>query len=162
MHEHLADQPLVTVSDAYRAVLILADGTEANRSFAERQARLTERGIIRSAWNLEADDYIDRGSVAFMIAKVAGVTGGINRVMLGSWGLGDRRYALRELQYRGLIAGGTDYAYLSGGEMLGILHRADAHLAETGSHDTPPLALPLARDPSTFASPPASQPAAKP
>jgi hypothetical protein len=73
--------------------------------------------------------------------------------MLGSWGLGDRRYALRELKFRRIIESGADYTPISGGELVGILHRADSYMALSGVHDAEPVAVPDANDPSTFKTP---------
>ena len=47
LHEHLQQVPMVTVAEAYRAMLVLADGEDAYPDFAARQAALFERGVAR-------------------------------------------------------------------------------------------------------------------
>ena len=153
LHDHLVNQALVTVDEAYKVGLILADGEDTTGGFAERETKLAERSIIRPAWNLAPDQYVDMGTVAYMVCQICEVTGGVNRVLLGSWGLGDRRYALRELKFRKIIQGGSDYSLVSGGELLGILHRADTYMEQAGVQDAAPVPVPDAEDPSTFKQP---------
>ena len=115
----LADQALVTVDQCYRAMVILADGEDAFGSFDERRASLEGRGIARAAWGLKPGGDIDKGSVAFMVCRILQVKGGLNRILFGSWGLGDRRFAYRELVYRNLIrVPGVDYQPITGGELV--------------------------------------------
>ena len=156
MHDYIAKQPLVTVDEACKAILILADGEDKAQNFDERRAKLAERGILRESWGLAGDDYIDKGTLAYMVAQVCQMTGGVNRMILGSWGLGDRRYALRELRFRKVITSGVDYAFLTGGELMGILHRADEYMQNAGVYDAGDTALPDVDDPNTFAAPPAA------
>ena len=50
----------------------------------------------------------------------------------GGMGIGDRRYAVRELVYRRMLSEGADYRYLSGAEMVSLMAKADAYMAERG------------------------------
>ena len=131
---YLADRPMVSVDEAYRAVLILADGQDDAQSFAERQDKLVARGVVRTAWGLKPSQAIDKGAVAYMVMRTCQVRGGLNCRAFGSWGLGDRRYAFRELMYQELLPGdaGTDYQVISGGEFVGLLHKADEHMQKAG------------------------------
>jgi len=138
---YLADEPLVSTAEACRAVLILADGKDTCASFEERRNKLIERGIYRPEWRLEPDQCVDKGTVAYMVAKVCGFVGGLNRILFGSWGLGDRRYAYRELVDRGLVQGGVDYQLITGGELAALLAKADAVMAERGLYPAPPADL---------------------
>jgi hypothetical protein len=140
----LADRPLVTVDEAYRAMVILAEGQDPNQNFEQRKAWLEQRGIARPAWNLKPDDYVDNGSVAFMVCRILKVKGGLSRIILGSWGPGDRRYAYRELVYRGLIpTASTDYAPMTGGELVNLLGLADERMAQGGIYESEPVELKL-------------------
>ncbi len=128
LHDYLARRPTVTVDEAYRAMLILADGHDPSSSFDERRAALEQRGISRAAWKLEADQPIDKGSVAYMVCQILKVRGGLNRVIFGSWGPGDRRYALRELVYRRMMADSPAYRYIAGPELASLLRSADDYM----------------------------------
>lgn len=132
LHQHLQEVPMVTVAEAYRAMLYLADGEEKYDGFEARETALFERGIARPEWKLEAAACIDRGSVAYMVCKVCRIRGGVNYTLFGGLGIGDRRYAVRELIYRRMLDEGADYRYLSGAEMVSLMAKADQYMAEYG------------------------------
>ena len=141
---YLADQPLVTVDEGYRAAIILAEGEDKSTTFDERRAWLQERDIARPAWHLEPDEYIDNGSMSFMVCQILKIKGGIDRLIFGSWGLGDRRYAYRELVYRDLIVTpSADYAPMTGGELVNLLGLADEYMADRGIYEAKPVELQL-------------------
>lgn len=135
LHTHLPAKSVVTVGEAYRTILILADGEDAYDDFASRKQALLSRGIVREAWNLERDQCVDRGTIAYMVYRVLEMRGGVNMVALASWGLGDRRYALRELTYRGLMRQSPPYQYITGGELVFLIRKADEYMAEHGMYD---------------------------
>jgi hypothetical protein len=138
----LADQALVTVDQSYRAMLILADGEDPFGSFEARRASLEGRDIARAAWGLKPNCNIDKGSVAFMVCRILQIKGGLNRILFGSWGLGDRRYAYRELVYRNLIrVPGVDYQPITGGELVALLGVADEYMSDTGVYEQEPVEL---------------------
>ena len=133
---YLAEVSLVTVDEAYRAMLILSDGQDGSKDFEERKTKLESRGIARPAWKLQPENVIDAGSVAYMICKICQIKGGVNMHLLGSWGLGDRRYALRELVYREMIDDSVDYQFMTGAELYGMLREADELMAQKGLYET--------------------------
>lgn len=128
-HDHLPEQAMVTTAEAYRAVLLLADGEERFHGYASREQELKSRGYVRDAWGLHRDAAIDRGSVAFMVCKAIELRGGVNMRTLGELGVGDRRYAVRELAYRDMMPPGASYRYMTGGELLDLLLEADRYMA---------------------------------
>ena len=138
---YLADVPVVTVDEAYRAMLILADGEDTTKSFEEREAKLIERGVARRAWGLKRENVIDHGSVAAMVAKVLRLKGGVNRLIFGSMGLGDRRYATRELIYRDMLPEGPDYTAMRGGVMVALVSKADTYMQEHGIYESEKIEL---------------------
>jgi hypothetical protein len=124
----------VTVDEACRAVLILADGEDTAKTAEKRMAVLEERGIVRPAWKLRPDDCIDKGSVAYMVCRVLRIQGGVNMLVFGSWGPGDRRYALRELVYRQMMADSPAYRYIAGAELASLLREADSYMQERNAY----------------------------
>ena len=138
-HDHLVQQAMVTVGEAYRAVLILADGEDQYTDFAAREQALRERGMIRDAWGLQREACIDRGSVAYMVCRTLEIRGGVNMFLFGRHGLGDRRYANRELVYREMVPEGAAYRYVTGGELMDLLIEADRYMARHGMYDEEPL-----------------------
>lgn len=133
---YLAELNLVTVDEAYRAMAILADGEDGSKDFEERKQKLESRGIARSAWNLQPENVIDSGSVAYMICRICKIRGGVNATLFGSWGMGDRRYALRELIYREMIDESVDYQYMTGAALYGLMSKADDLMAKRGLYES--------------------------
>lgn len=128
--------PLVTVGEAYRAMLILADGKDGRDSFAARKQELENRDIVRAAWGLQPDHVIDTASVSYMVCKICEMPGGINQVLFGSWGLGDRRSAMRELMFRGMIDDSIEYEYVTGSALFALMRNADAYMKEKGLYES--------------------------
>ncbi|MFQ5491260.1 MAG: hypothetical protein ACE5GE_11105 [Phycisphaerae bacterium] len=129
---YLSPLPAVTVEEACRAIILIADGKENLQTFEARYQELLDRGVIRSAWNLEADHLLDKATLAYMAVKVCHVEPGFNSLLLGSWGLGDRHYALQDAVAAGLMLYDADFKAVRGGELVGVLARMDDLMAKKG------------------------------
>jgi hypothetical protein len=138
---YLAEVPVVTTDEAYRAMLVLADGADASKSFEQRRDTLVSRGIVNPDWNLQPQNVIDRGAAAAMVCKLCKLWGGVNRLTFGALGLGDRRYAVRELVYRDMMAFGPDYSGITGGEMVALVTKADEYMAKQKIYETTEIEL---------------------
>ncbi|HOW73939.1 MAG TPA: hypothetical protein PKY77_25325 [Phycisphaerae bacterium] len=139
LHEQLQKEPMVTVAEAYRAMVILADGDDAYKSFEERRASLENRGIARAEWNLRREACIDKGSVAYMVCQIIQAPGGANLNLLGRAAhIGDRRYALRELAFLDLLPQTAPYRYITGGELVDLTAKADRYMAAHGRYASEP------------------------
>lgn len=132
---YLAEVDVVTVDEAYRAMLVLADGEDVCKTFEERKQKLESRGIARPQWKLQPEDVVDAGSVAYMICRVCKIRGGVCHNLFGRPGLGDRRYALRELIYREMLDDTADYQYMTGAAMVGLMAKADAVMEKQGLYE---------------------------
>lgn len=123
--EYIAEMPFVSAEAAYRAVHVLNTGTVFDGDFPALSARLAELKIIDGRWRLNPNDLVNRSEVGYMICRAAGVNTGLNWRLTG---LG--RYAWRELNYRGIVRGQIgEYGYVSGGQFLGILSRAEEYMS---------------------------------
>ncbi len=136
----LADQPLVSTAEAYRAMLIAATGTDPGSDFSKNEQEVFRRDIARREWKLQTDRAIDKATTAFMAAQVAKLRGGIN---LNLWGralhVSDRRYAYREVIYEGVPwDNGTPYMVLTGGEFIALLTWADEQRDKAVAPPLPP------------------------
>lgn len=138
---YLAGVPFVTVGEAYRAMLILADGEDTCKTHEERAAKLESRGIARAAWKLNPDDVVDAGSVSYMVVKICQIHGGVNSHLFASWGLGDRRYAMRELVYRKMLDDSADYQAMGGDRLVGLMARAGDLMEKKGLYDSAKIDL---------------------
>lgn len=133
---YLAEIDLVTTDEAYRAMLILADGEDPSDGFEQRRQTLESRGIAKAAWDLHPDNVIDAGSVAYMVCRICRISGGVDMHLLGSVGLGDRRYALKELIYREMITDAVDYQYVTGAALYALMRKADALMEKQGLYES--------------------------
>jgi len=135
LHDHLQKQSMVTVAEAYRAMLMLADGEDKFADFDARRSALESRGIARPEWGLRREACIDRGSVAYMVCQVIKLCGGINFNLFGRLtGAGDRRYAVRELAYVEIMEPSAPYRYITGGELVDVVAKADRYMADHGMY----------------------------
>ncbi|TWT41209.1 hypothetical protein RAS1_39030 [Phycisphaerae bacterium RAS1] len=124
--EYIGEMPFVSAEAAYRAVYVLHTGEVFNGDFAALGGKLAELKIIDGGWRLNADDVVNRSEVGYMVCRAAGVNSGLNWRLTG---LG--RYAWRELNYRGIVRGQIgEYGYVSGGQFLGILSRAEEYMTK--------------------------------
>lgn len=139
---YMAGQPAVTNDEACRAVLVLVDGTETPGTFDTRRQALESRGIVRAEWGLQANDAVDRGTLAYMIFKGCGVRHGMNTWLSQGSGLGDRRYALRRCTQEDIMPYGLPYQIPTGGEVVRALARADDYLAKKGAYEDKVISSP--------------------
>jgi hypothetical protein len=138
LHDHLQREPVVTVAEACRAMVILADGEDRFESYAAREEYLLSRKILRPEWRLQRDEAIDRGSVAYMVVQILRIQGGVNLNVMGRLaGLGDRRYAVRELVYHEIMEDLPPYRFISGAELVDAVGKADAYMAKNGLYTEP-------------------------
>lgn len=134
---YLVTVPVVTVEEGCRAVMIAADGEDSFSDHGERYAAMEQRGLVRAAWKLEGQQVLDTGTLAFMLSKVCSLPPSVNSVLLGSWGLGDRRYALKQAVRYNLIRYAPPYKSVTGGEMVAALASADEYMARHGVYELP-------------------------
>jgi hypothetical protein len=133
LHEHLQAESVVTVGEAYRAAIMLGEGEDRYNSFAAREEYLLSKKIIRPEWKLQRDKAIDRGSVAYMVMQILKLRSGVNANVYGRMlGFADRRYAVRELVYIGIMQDKPPYQFVSGAELVDVIGNADAYMAENG------------------------------
>ena len=124
--DEISSRASVTEAEALRGVLLLL-GREEQTTFSEAVTFLTERGVASPAWGFQADRPVTRSKIAYMIYQACDVPGGLTLTLTGP----SRRYCLRELQYRGLMAPGLADNPVTGMEYVAILARAD-ELRQTG------------------------------
>ena len=122
----ISSQPTVTEAKAFEGILLML-GRNDKVTFGEAIKQLTGLKILPAEWGYQADRPITRGKVAYMICQACDIKGGVTLALTGP----SRRYCLRELQYRGMMASGPPYNSVTGMEYVAILTRAD-ELRQTG------------------------------
>jgi hypothetical protein len=120
-----------TYGDACRAVLSLLKDEHTDADFAAVSGDLSGRGIVSADWNLQEKSLLTKGTLAYMLCQALELKGGLTTRLFGM----SRRYALRECQHRGLLAGGVTDEYVSGREMIDAVTNATVH-KEQGNADS--------------------------
>ncbi len=119
----LADMRCTTFEDGCRAIMMLEAGEIPEDTFVEIARELTEKGIIKEKWQTEPARLLDKGRIAYMVCKALGIKGGLTMRIFGVSG----RYGLRALTDLKIMVKGADAKYVSGGELLGIVYRAQEY-----------------------------------
>jgi hypothetical protein len=135
----LARRGIATVEDAYRQFLSLAanqeriklDAKVRDMSFEDVVLKLNELCIIDSRWSYRPGDCLRRDLLAYMCTTYLGCKPGLFTGLCGV----TRRYAHREMLYRGVLARGSPNSYVSGAELLAVVSRV-AQLTETRPEPT--------------------------
>lgn len=130
---YLETVPVVTFAEGCRATLITADGSDNYKTHDARYAELKRRGMVRDAWRLDPDDVLDLGTACYMAAQTCDLNPSACSTLLGSWGLGDRRYALRKAVAAGLVGYAPYYKPVTGGAMVWTMGRMDDYLQKRGA-----------------------------
>lgn len=136
---YLASVPLVTYEEGCRALVILMEGKDRFSSHEEREAFLRSAGVVRESWKLSPEKTLDTGTLAFMLAAACDVPPTVDTILLGSWGLGDRRYALRQMVDEGLLSPAPDYKPVAGGDLVMALAHAEDYMARSGKTAPEPV-----------------------
>jgi hypothetical protein len=134
----LGYKDVASAADAARAVAILAsEGAQNSPDFEANKAYLMQRGILPDGWlnKAAADASIDKGHLASLICRALGIKGGLWMRLFGP----QPRLALRECAYLGLMMTGCDYRHVSGGELVGVIDRADRLRAAQAGKPAPKL-----------------------
>lgn len=139
--DYISDQPFVTAEAGYRAVYVLWKGQPYAGEYSGLQSELVNGDIAAGAWNHDPADYLDRGSVGYLVCRACEIRSGLNWMLTG---LG--RYAWKELQYRRIAQSGGEMGLVTGGEFLGVLIKAEEY---TRRRESSPMGSPaeLGRDP---------------
>jgi hypothetical protein len=115
----LARKTWATNDDAISMIIMLVEGQDNYNSYQDRLNTLEAKGIVGKGWNLLPDKPVTKGAIAFMVCRATHIKGGVMMHLIPS-----RRYAYRELVYRGMMVRGGEFEPLTGPELVGIIGRA--------------------------------------
>ena len=115
----LSNKDFCSNNDALSMIILMTDGRDNSADFAERVKTLADKDIVCTSWNLQADQAVTKGTLAYMVCKSLGVKGGLMMQLIPS-----RRYAYKEAVHRELMDRGSENEPLTGPEVVGILGRA--------------------------------------
>jgi len=128
----LGYKDVALAADVARALVVFtSEGAESGADFEAARAYLRTKGVLPDGWldKARAEDPIDKGHLATLVCRTLGIKGGLMMRLLGPV----PRYALAECVYLELMARGADYCHVAGGELVGVIDRADRfRLAQAG------------------------------
>ncbi len=117
----LNDQPLASNDDAFHALLLYFDGKDEAADYAARVHALKARHWLASNFDEAGDRAVHRGTVAQALVTALKFKGGVTMRLLGH----SPRYALRELQFRGLLPDSSPNQVFTGGELVGVIGKVE-------------------------------------
>jgi hypothetical protein len=117
----LPERKAVSNDEAFHALLLFVEGTDAAADYDGRVRLLKDRRMLPANFDGAAEDVVRRGIVAMALAKALEIEGGLTMQLFGS----SPRYAVREMQYAGLFPASSPQQTFSGAEFLGIIGRAE-------------------------------------
>jgi len=135
----LAFKDVASAADAARAMVILvSEGRNHGGDLEADRAYLREKGILPDGWldRAAAADPLEKAHLAVLVCRALDIKGGLFMRLLGP----TPRLALRECVYLELMVGGSEYGHVQGGELAGVIDRADRfRLKEAGREAVPEL-----------------------
>ena len=133
---YLATIPVVSVDESLRAVLMLARASTGATTYEQRYEALLERGAVKHSWELNADQILSKGTLAYLLRTVCELPRSVDEILASRTGLGERRYALKTCVDEGLLPYSLAHEPVTGGELLSALADAE-HYLESRSGKTP-------------------------
>lgn len=131
----LGRKPVASLNDGYQAVAMLVRGDGELLSPEACRALLVGRKVARASWGSDPKAALTKGKLAYMVCQALGIKGGLTMRLFGP----SERYALFECLHLDLMVGGATYQNCTGGELVGVIDRADRYQRE---HKTPPPVTP--------------------
>ncbi len=117
---HLATRSLVSNDEAFHGMLLYLDGKDDAQGFAQRTQTLKSRRLIPANFNRPADEALQRGTLAYSIARTLNIKGGLTVRLTGL----SPRYAIRELEYLDILPTSSTNQVFTGREFVGVIGKA--------------------------------------
>lgn len=108
-------------ADACRAMSILFFDEDKGDDFKQNRAVLVSNNVVPKSWTYQAESPLTKGMISYMLCRALGIRGGVLLFVIGT----TQRYGLRECVWDGLVIDGNIDQYITGGELLAILSRAE-------------------------------------
>lgn len=118
----LAGRSAITNDEGLHALLLFIEGEDPTTTYEERLAYTKSLGLIDDGFDEPASIAMQKGTLAQGLVRGLDIKGG---VMLAATHQ-HPRYATKELQYLGIMGGGTELRVISGLELLGVMSNAQA------------------------------------
>jgi hypothetical protein len=117
----LADRHVTSNDEAFHGILLFLDSRDDSRDYDARVRTLRGRGLLAASFQGQADDAVERGTLAVIIVKVLDIKGGLAMHVFGP----TERYSVRELEDLKLYTPSSPNQTFSGTEFLGIIGKLE-------------------------------------
>jgi hypothetical protein len=115
----LPDRPVTCNDEAFHGLLLCLDHGDSAADYGARVQALESRGLLAEHFTQPADAPLRRGDLAVAVAGILHIRGGAMMHLMPR----SPRYALLELEDRGLFPPSGENESLTGAEFLGIIGR---------------------------------------
>ena len=119
----LHQSPQATFADTCRAMSLLFFDEDKGGDFESTRRVLIENGVVATKWTYGAESPVTKGMISYMVCRALGIKGGVLMWTLGT----SQRYGLRECTWNGIVLDGNVDQYITGGELLAVLSRAEGY-----------------------------------
>ncbi|MDD5216680.1 MAG: hypothetical protein PHN49_11120 [Candidatus Omnitrophica bacterium] len=123
---------VAATSDAFELLMTLMQIEELYPDFESRKTFLRKTGIIPSSWlSKNPADPLTQGDLAYALVKTLRLHGGLKARLFGM----NKRFALEELIYQGVMSPVHSRDYVTGEELVAIMTQALNLMAERRGGD---------------------------
>jgi len=119
----MGDHPLVSNDEAFHGLIQFNNGSDPTARYVDRTKWLKDQGFLDEGFDRPANEAVEVGTVAQILARMLEIEGGLTMRLLGA----HPRYATRELVYLRLLPNRTPQQGLMGVDFLGIIARAETY-----------------------------------
>lgn len=119
----LHQSPQASFADTCRAMSLLFFDEDKGGEFESTRNVLIENGVVAKKWTYGPESPVTKGMVSYMVCRALGIKGGVLMWVTGT----SQRYGLRECTWNGIVLDGNVDQYITGGELLAILSRAEGY-----------------------------------
>jgi hypothetical protein len=117
----LENRPITCNDEAFHGLLLFVQGQDEAAGYDARVAQLKSLHLLSQRFNGQANEAIQRGTVATVLVRALKIHGGWVMTVIGP----TPRYATRELMYLNLFPPSSPEQTFSGSEFVGIMGRAE-------------------------------------
>ncbi|MBI1370193.1 MAG: hypothetical protein GC162_16265 [Planctomycetes bacterium] len=117
----LEEREVTSYDDAFHALLLFTDGEDPAGDYDKRVATLKERGWLDGSFSEPGNEAAQRGDIAVVVVRALQIDGGLTMRVLGA----TPRYAVRELQVKGLYPQSSPFQAFSGSQYVALIGRID-------------------------------------
>jgi hypothetical protein len=117
----LNKRPRTCNDEAFHGLLLYLDDGDRAGNYDVRVKLLKDRRMLPQAFDRPADEAVRRGTLAFAVARILNIKGGLIMRLTGN----SERYALLELQDMGVFPTSSENQSFSGAEFVGLIGRVD-------------------------------------